>query len=128
MHICLDVDDTITYAPAFFASVCEKFANARVTIVTFRTDKTSTEQYLRSVGVRFDQVVVSTDPGHGKTATETLHEWKANFVNRLQPDILFEDMPEVVALVDSSILVFMPCDEVIREWIASQLSSNPAQQ
>ena len=123
MHICLDVDDTITYAPHFFAAVCERFADARITIVTFRADKDQTEQYLDSVGVRFDQVVVSTDPEHGKQASQSLHEWKANFVNRLRPDMFFEDMPEVVALIDPSVLVFMPCDEVIRGWIASQLNS-----
>ena len=123
MHICLDVDDTITYAPAFFAGVCDRFADARITILTFRVDKEQTEQYLNSVGVRYDQVVVSTDTDYGKTATQSLHEWKACFVNRLRPDIFFEDMPEVVALVDTSIIVFMPCDEVIRQWLASQLNN-----
>ena len=122
MHICLDVDETITYAPAFFAALCDKFAEARVTIVTFRTDKTETERYLNSIGVRFNRVVVSTDPDHGKTADQSLYEWKANFVNRMRPDMFFEDMPEVVARVDPSILVFMPCDEVIRDWISCQLN------
>lgn len=122
MHICLDVDDTITYAPAFFAGICERFADARITIVTFRADRKETEQYLDSVGVRYDQVVVSTDPQLGKTESQSLPEWKAQFVNRLQPDLFFEDMPEVVALVDPSIIVFMPCDEIIRQWIAGQLN------
>ncbi len=123
MHICLDVDDTITYAPKFFAGLCDRFADARITIVTFRANKAQTEEYLDSVGVRYDQVLVSTDPDHGKAATQSLHEWKANLVNRLRPDIFFEDMPEVVTLVDASILVFMPCDEVIREWISTQLNA-----
>jgi hypothetical protein len=126
MHICLDVDDTITYAPGFFASLCNKFASARITIVTFRTDLAKTTEYLDSVGVRYDQVVVSTDEQHGQSKAESLHEWKANFVNRLRPDIFFEDMPEVVALIDPAILVFMPCDEVIREWIFSQLKQKNA--
>ena len=127
MHLCLDVDDTITYAPKFFATVCERFADAQITIVTFRSDKTSTESYLKSEGVRFDNVIVSTDPIHGRTEQETLHEWNASFVNQLRPDIFFEDMPEVVALIDSSILVFMPCDEVIREWIKTQIGCPPTQ-
>lgn len=121
MHLCLDVDDTITYAPEFFAAICERFAHATITILTFRADRIQTEQYLDSVQVRYDRVIVSTDPEHGKTEAESLHEWKANLVNELRPDIFFEDMPEVVARVDSSILVFMPCDEIIREWIASRL-------
>lgn len=122
MHICLDVDDTITYAPGFFAGLCERFANARITIVTFRSDLATTKDYLDSVGVRYDRVVVSTDEQYGKSKSESLHEWKANFVNRLRPDIFFEDMPEVVALIDPGILVFMPCDGIIREWISSQLN------
>ena len=126
MHICLDVDDTITYAPGFFAALCSRFDSARITIVTFRTDVTQTKEYLDSVGVRYDQVVVSTDRQHGRSTSESLHEWKANFVNRLRPDIFFEDMPEVVALIDPTILVFMPCDEVIREWICSQLKQKDA--
>ena len=126
MHICLDVDDTITYTPGFFASLCDRFVSARITIVTFRTDLANTKQYLDSVGVRYDQVVVSTDRQHGRIASESLHEWKAKFVNRLRPDIFFEDMPEVVALIDPTILVFMPCDEVIREWICSQLKQKDA--
>ena len=72
--------------------------------------------------MRYDRIVVSTDPDIGKAATQSLHEWKASLVNQLRPDIFFEDMPEVVALVDSSVLVFMPCDAVIREWITKQLN------
>lgn len=126
MHICLDVDDTITYAPGFFAGLCYKFADAQITIVTFRSDLAKTKQYLDSVGVRYDRVIVSADEEHGRSKTESLHEWKANFVNRLRPDIFFEDMPEVVALIDPGILVFMPCDEVIRKWIVSQLNKKNA--
>lgn len=122
MHICLDVDETITFAPEFFSALSERFSSARITIVTFRTDKEKTEQYLDSIGVRYDRIVVSTDPDIGKAATQSLHEWKASLVNQLRPDIFFEDMPEVVALVDSSVLVFMPCDAVIREWITKQLN------
>ena len=121
MHICLDVDDTITYAPQFFADLCVRFAEAQITIVTFRSDLARTTDYLDSAGIRYDRVIVSTDPEHGKQASESLHEWKARFVNRLRPDVFFEDMPEVVSLIDPSILVFMPCDEIIRDWITAQL-------
>lgn len=121
MHICLDIDDTITYAPEFFARLVSRFAEARVTIVTFRTDRDETIKYLASAEVRYDQLVLSSDPVHGKTDDQSLQAWKAEFVNQLKPDIFFEDMPEVVALVDSSVLVFMPCDDVIRDWIREHL-------
>ncbi len=122
MHICLDIDDTITYLPDFFVKICESFSHARITIVTFRTEFESTSKYLNGIGIRYDQLIVSTDVANGKKLDETLHEWKARCVNQLQPEIFFEDMPEVVSLIDDKIAVFMPCDQIIRSWIKSSLS------
>ena len=124
MHFCLDVDDTITYAPEFFVDLVRRFEHAQITIVTFRQDLDATRAYLDSIELRYDRIVVSTDPDYGKREGESLHQWKSRFVNELRPDIFFEDMPEVVSLIDSSILVFLPCDEVIRSWISSQLGSS----
>ena len=121
MHICLDIDDTITYAPEFFASLCDCFSEAAITIVTFRFDRESTEKYLQSVNVRYDRLIVSSDETYGKQTGQSLHQWKADLVNQLKPDLFFEDMPEVVSLIDPAIKVFMPCDEVIRGWIHSAL-------
>ena len=65
----------------------------------------------------------STDPVDGKNESEALHEWKARFVHQLRPDLFFEDMPEFVAQIAPSILVFMPCAEVIHEWITGHLNA-----
>ena len=121
MHICLDIDDTITYCPEFFSKISTSFEEARISIVTFREERSSTEDYLKSVHIRYDQLVLSSDPVLGKSPDQSLAEWKAGFVNSTKPDLFFEDMPEVIALIDSGILVFMACDEVIRKWIANQL-------
>ena len=64
MHICLDIDDTITYSPEFFRRMVASFEFARVTIVTFRDDRQSTEEYLGSLPIRFDQLIVSTETRH----------------------------------------------------------------
>ena len=125
MHICLDVDDTITYAPEFFVGLCRRFDDARVTIVTFRSDEVETRTYLDEIGLRYDRLIVSTDQEHGAREDEAPHEWKAALVNRMQPDIFFEDMPEVVSLIHPSILVFMPCDDFVREWLSSRLECEP---
>lgn len=124
MHICLDVDDTITCAPEFFVGLCRRFDGARVTIVTMRTDEIGTKAYLDGIGLRHDRVIVATDPEHGRREGEAPHEWKAALVNRLQPDIFFEDMPEVVSLIAPSILVFMPCDGFVREWLSLRLEGD----
>ena len=121
-HICLDIDDTITYAPTFFLQLVASYPEAQVTVVTFRSDYDATKEYLDSICIRFDRLIVSTDETDGKKEGESLHEWKANYVNRIKPDIFFEDMPEVVGLIDPDIAVFMPCDSVIRDWIRSKVN------
>ena len=121
-HFCFDIDDTITYAPAFFRHLIGTLSSANISIVTFREDKEDTEQYLANELIRFDQLFVSSDPEYGKQDDQSLHQWKADLVNNvIKPDIFFEDMPEVVGLIDPSIIVFMPCDSVIREWIQSKV-------
>ncbi len=117
MHFCIDIDDTITYAPEFFVALSKNLVTAKITIVTFRTDREKSEQYLREIGMRYDDLVLSSDENQGKRDGQTLAEWKADFVNTLMPDIFFEDMPEVVKLIRREIVAFMPCDDIIREWI-----------
>ncbi|MDB2686175.1 hypothetical protein N9Y42_03105 [Mariniblastus sp.] len=121
MHIFLDIDDTITYQPEFFSKLTHSFANASVTIITFRSDFDSSTACLKEHAIRYDRLIVSSDSEVGRKADESLHQWKANLVNKLKPDLFFEDMPEVVALVDDEIPVFQPCDAVIRSWIRSHL-------
>ena len=124
MHICIDIDDTITYCPELFAKLCAAFEGARISIVTFRTDRESTVEYLDTISIRYDELIMSSDATHGKTEQQTLAQWKAGFVNSIQPDLFFEDMPEVVALIDPGIHVFMPCDDVIRSWIREKLGNS----
>ncbi|MCA9179703.1 MAG: hypothetical protein KDB14_34845 [Planctomycetales bacterium] len=116
MHICLDIDDTITYAPELF-SLLAALADATITVVTFRTDADGARATLAESGVRFDRLITSSDPDCGKRHGQGLAQWKAAVVNHLQPDWFFEDMPEVVALIHPTIKVFMPVDELMRSWV-----------
>ena len=122
MHICLDIDDTITYQPEFFARMTAAFADARVTVVTFRTDFDAATQCLEELNIRYNQLIVSTDSEYGRTNGESLPEWKSRLINTMKPDLFFEDMPEVVALIDDEIAVFQPCDTVIRSWMRNQFA------
>ena len=76
--------------------------------------------------MRYDELILASDRERGRRREESLHTWKAALVNQLKPDIFFEDMPEVVSLIEPGILVFMPCDEVIRSWISTQLGRHGA--
>lgn len=122
MHICIDIDDTITYHPSFFAKLTQTFKEAKITIVTFRSDAEKAKKTLQDAEVRYDELIVSSDPNFGQRSDETLQQWKPRLINEIQPDIFFEDMPEVVAQIDDTIAVFQPCDTVIRSWLRDQLS------
>ena len=117
MHVCLDIDDTITYAPDLFVVLVSALPDARITVVTFRTDLEAARKTLQDYGIRYDDLILSNDPDRGRRPEQSLSEWKAALVNQLAPDWFFEDMPEVVSLVQPTIKVFMPCDEVIRDWL-----------
>lgn len=123
MNIFLDIDDTITYQPKFFSRLTHSFNDAQITVVTFRTDFESADACLKELYIRYDKLIVSTDPELGRKTDESLHQWKAGLVNRMKPDLFFEDMPEVVSLIDEDIAVFQPCDGIIRLWMRSQMRS-----
>lgn len=98
------------------------FSDAKISIVTFRTDFESAANCLIEHDIRYDKLIVSNDSEFGRKPDESLHRWKARLVNHLKPDLFFEDMPEVVALIDDEIAVFQPCDTVIRSWMRSHIS------
>lgn len=118
MRVCLDIDDTVTYAPEFFAFLTEALPEAEVIVVSFRTEREHACRTLEEHRVRFDRLILSNDPEHGQRMGQSLVEWKASVVNDLAPDWFFEDMPEVVCRIQADIKVFMPCDDVIRSWLA----------
>ena len=122
MHIALDIDDTITHAPAFFAAVTHALADAEITIVTVRERADGSEETLHELGIRYDRLVTSDDPELGRTDDATYHDWKIRVVTRLRPDVYFDDAPEVVHRIRPPTAVFMCCDDLIRGWLAKGLA------
>ena len=119
MHICLDIDDTITYVPKLFQVLISAVPESKITVVTFRSDPSNAMKTLSDLEIRYDRLIVSSDESCGKGPNETLAQWKARVVNDLKPDWFFEDMPEVVSSIDPDIVVLMPCDELMRDWLKS---------
>lgn len=117
MHIALDIDGTITEAPAFFAFLT-RVLKGRITVVSFRDDATEARRLLEQLGIRYDDLLLINDPERGNHEELPWEEWKAQAVARLGVDFFFEDMPEVVRLVRPPTKVFMVCDESMREWLA----------
>lgn len=115
--ICIDIDDTITYAPNLFALITHSLTEATIIIVSFRTDHEAAVATLVEHEIRYNKLILSNDPEWGKRSEQSLDDWKSETVNRIAPDWFFEDMPEVVSKIDSDIKVFMPCDQLIRDWL-----------
>ena len=123
MHICLDIDDTITYAPTFFAALVTAIPDAEITVVTFRKEHIAAKQTLVEHGIRFDRLIVSADRERGLQSGQSLVDWKVSVVNDLSPDWFFEDMPEIVSRIHPDVKVFMPCDDFIRSWLREAMES-----
>lgn len=117
MHIVLDVDDTITLAPEFFARLTHALPDVRVTILTLRLNPASTARFVDELGVRYDEIVTADHSEMGRKPGQSLIDWKVEAVTALAPDIYFEDMPEVVHRVPSGTKVFMACDELMLDWV-----------
>ena len=118
MHIALDIDGTITEAPAFFSLLTRAVPDARITVVSFREDGPEARRLLAELGIRYDALVLINDAALGNVDGGPWEEWKAGVVARIGADVFFEDMPEVVKLVRSQTKVFMSCDESMREWLS----------
>ncbi len=109
MRVAFDVDDTITRCPEFFSLLSRalKAAGHRVFIITYREGSPDTQRELRDWGIEYDTLVTPTDEeldAHG------FFQWKADACRRLKIDIFFEDMPEVINLLDETTIAMMPVD------------------
>jgi len=121
MHIAIDIDDTITHAPDFFRLLTRFFEDTVVTIISFREDEEEARRLPHGLGIRFDRLILSNDPEHGCGSDQSLPVWKAELVGALGVDVFFDDMPEIVHLVEPPTKVFMCCDAIMRDWLREQL-------
>lgn len=113
MIIGLDIDNTITRHPEFFASMTRRLTadGHRIVIITFREDREHTVQALSEWGICYDVLVTSTVQAH---LDHGVDEWKGVVCRQQGVEIFFEDDPTVLRHVDPSVVCFMPVDP---RWI-----------
>ncbi|HNO78713.1 MAG TPA: hypothetical protein PKN33_11690 [Phycisphaerae bacterium] len=104
MRIGLDIDGTITRAPEFFAFLSKVLmaAGHHVAVVTHRMDRRLTEEELAEYGVQYHELILPEEFDH------EIAEWKIEAFEKMQPDIVFEDMLDVVNGLSKSIVSFVP--------------------
>src|SRR5262245_56407316 len=95
MIIALDIDDTITQHPPFFALLSSSLmaAGHQVIIITFREDRARAEADLRAWGISYTTLVTASLEQH---LEHGVYEWKAAMCRRHAVDIFFEDNPDVL--------------------------------
>ncbi len=106
MRIAIDIDDTATYAPEFFAALTHALNGSEVVIVSYREDAEAARNTLAACGIRYDRLILATDPELGRAPHQKLPAWKAEVIRRIAADVFFEDMPEVVHLIEPPTKVF----------------------
>ena len=114
MVIALDIDDTITRHPEFFAVLSDALVRSghRVIIITLRWERTSTEQDLAEWGIQYDALYMASDDEFDITGFD---EWKAQVCEQEGVDVFFEDSPEILRHVDSKVLCLMAVDNGIHD-------------
>ena len=107
MVIAFDIDDTITRHPQFFAFLTQALiaAGHRVLIITFRSDRMSTESDLRDWGIGWTTLVTSTLEACLATGVD---EWKASECRKAGVDVFFEDDPSVLKHIDPNTVCLQP--------------------
>ena len=109
MVIGLDIDDTITRHPEFFALMSQALVAAghEVVIITFRDDREATQEDLESWGVAYTKLVTSSLEAHLEHGVD---EWKGVVCSEHGVEVFFDDDPDVIRYVDSSVTTFLSVD------------------
>lgn len=112
MNVALDIDDTITRHPEFFAFLSKVLRDGghKVFIITFRHDEPDTRKDLKSMGITFDKLVVASGEELERVG---FCEWKGNVCKELDVDIMFEDMVGVAKRIPDSVLTFIPFNKSV---------------
>ena len=104
MRVRIDIDGTITQSPEFFAFLSKALIDAghQVIIVTYRLDREVTAEELADYGVQYHELVIPESFDH------EVADWKIEAYNRVKPDIVFEDMLEVINGLPPSVVSLVP--------------------
>jgi len=112
MRVAFDIDDTITPCPEFFAIISEALmaGGHDVHIISYRRDREEAENELAGYGVKYREMHLPSDEDLNSVG---FYEWKAQVCRRLRIDVFFEDMPEVINELDTSVKAFMLFDPAL---------------
>lgn len=104
----LDIDDTITRHPAFFALVSASFiaAGHRVVIITMRTDRAGAEAELARHGIQWTELHVFPEDLHWSK----LWPWKGDVCRERGVDVFFDDSPDILVHMPASTVPFLTVD------------------
>ena len=97
----------------FFDPCCPKprsgdqFTGHGVYIISYREGQEEVENELREYGISFDEVIL---PRYEDLDHTGFYEWKAETCRRLEIDVFFEDMAEVINELGPPVVAFMPVD------------------
>ena len=107
MVVAFDIDDTITRHPQFFAFLTQALiaAGHRVLIITFRSDRMSTESDLRDWGIGWTTLITSSLEACLETGVD---EWKSSECRKAGVDVFFEDDPNVLKHIDPNTVCLRP--------------------
>ena len=109
MTIALDIDDTISRHPGFFAFISQSLIQAghRVLIITFRDEagRTRTESDLKEWGIHYDELICWSMQTCDIAEVDA---WKAQLCREHGVDLFFEDDPNVLANVDDTTVCMQP--------------------
>jgi hypothetical protein len=112
MRVAIDLDDTITAHPGFFAwfAAALRRDGHEVVVMTIRCEsgRPEAEAELRRHGVPWDQLVML--PRDFVRTGGRLWGWKGERCCDLGMDVLVDDMPEIANRVSESVLVLVPRD------------------
>lgn len=105
MKVALDIDDTITRCPEFFALLSKALINEghEVHIITFRMPEEPIAEELNHLGIKFTALHTK-----GEFEPNDVVGWKAEVCQRLGIDVFFEDMLDVAKMVMPPTVVFTP--------------------
>jgi len=106
MNVVIDVDETITAAPTFFAWLCAALRRDghRVVILTVRRDREDTAQELARLGLAYDSL--ETPPPEVSMELS----WKIARATELAPDVIFDDSTDVANAMGPGTLALVPRD------------------
>jgi hypothetical protein len=107
--VAIDIDDTITRHPEFFAFLTRSLVEAghEVLIVTFRIDRENAELELREWGISYTELLTPSPDPESEEGTD---KWKAQLCATRCVDVFFEESPEVLRLLGPTVLGLMPVD------------------